>query len=255
MEIKSINIIGAGNVAFYLVHKLSPQICVRTVYSRDVSHALILAQKASAQAVDRISELSLEVDLNIICVKDDAIKAIVEQLPKSITTIHTSGAIDISMLSKFEKSGIIYPLQSISKERIASLGAVPFLIEASSASFEKELLEFVQKYFSTNSIMADSRTRLRIHLAAVFANNFTNYLLIQSKDILDKAGVDFKILEPLMIETIHKAFTGTPLNSQTGPAIRHDHETVKSHLALIEDEKVKALYAMITELIQREFNV
>ena len=252
MEIKSINIIGAGNVAFYLVHKLSPQICVRTVYSRDVSHALILAQKASAQAVDRISELSLEVDLNIICVKDDAIKAIVEQLPKSITTIHTSGAIDISMLSKFEKSGIIYPLQSISKERIASLGAVPFLIEASSASFEKELLEFVQKYFSTNSIMADSRTRLRIHLAAVFANNFTNFFLGKSKDILDEIGVSFRILEPLMIETIKKAFETDPKKSQTGPAKRRDKDTVEIHKNILKDERIREIYVLISRLIENE---
>lgn len=255
MEIKSINIIGSGNVACYLVHKLSPQICVRTVYSRDLSHAAELAKKASALAVDNISELSQEVDLNIICVKDDAIRESIAQLPNSIRTIHTSGAIDISILSKFEKSGIIYPLQSISKERISSLTEVPFLIEASSASFENELLDFVQKYFSDNSIKADSKTRLKIHLAAVLANNFTNYLLIQSKVILDSAGVDFKILEPLMLETIHKAFTREPLKSQTGPAIRQDSETIKSHLNLIEDEKVRALYVMITELIQREFNV
>jgi predicted short-subunit dehydrogenase-like oxidoreductase (DUF2520 family) len=130
------------------------------------------------------------------------------------------------------------------------LTEVPFLIEASSASFENELLDFVQKYFSNNSIKADSKTRLRIHLAAVFANNFTNFFLTKSKDILDEAGVNYRILEPLMTETIKKAFEIDPKKSQTGPAQRGDMQTLEIHKNLIKEQPLREVYVLISKLIE-----
>lgn len=251
MEIKRINIIGAGNVANYLVHSLQSKIKVLTIYSKHLSHARELADKISAKAVDNLDQLAQDVDLNVVCVKDDAIQDIIYKLPKSVAAVHTSGALALNVFTDFEKYGILYPLQTISKARVNELAEVPFLIESNDSDFEKDLLQFC-KLCSEHSLIVTSENRLKIHLAAVFANNFANYFLSKAKDVLDRADIDFKILQPLMNETIHKAFEINPRESQTGPAKRGDEKTLKLHESLIEDKELRDVYTIISSLIKKE---
>ncbi|MBL7897165.1 MAG: DUF2520 domain-containing protein [Crocinitomicaceae bacterium] len=255
MDITRINIIGAGNVANYLVHKLGSDIQVVNVYSRTLSHASNLATIANAIPIDQIELIDNTVDLNIICVKDDAVKEIIKHLSKNVLTVHTSGSLDISILDSFTNFGIIYPLQTISKNRINKIGEIPFLVEANNQDVERILLEFTMNQFSKQSLLVDSKTRLQIHIAAVIANNFTNYLLLKSEEILNQSGVDFQILRPLLNETINKAFESGPTNSQTGPAFRNDKKTIELHMQKLSDTHVKELYKLMTELIQKDFNV
>lgn len=253
MAIKSVNIIGSGNVAHYLIHALSQHVRIQTIYSKDFNRAKTLAEIAKSIPVNDLGLLNSGSDLNIVCVKDDSIENTLKQLSKLSSVVLTSGAIEMDVMSEFKTHGILYPLQSISKDRIAKLKDVPFLIEANSSEFESELLQF-SNYFSVKSIVVNSSIRKRIHLSAVFANNFSNFFLTEAKRILDDAGVDFKILQPLMIETIAKAFELGPEKSQTGPAKRGDQKTITLHERLLMNEKLKDLYLLITELIQEQSN-
>lgn len=250
--IKRVNIIGAGNVAYYFCEQLQSKVDIVTIFSQHLENSNAISQKYKSVGVNDLSRLSADVDLNIVCVKDDVLTTILKKLDKKIPVVHTSGSRGIDLMKDFETCGIFYPLQTISKNRAQEKISVPFLIEANSTKFGEALMQFCRTYFSSDAIFANSETRAQIHLAAVFANNFTNFLLSVSKDILDKKQIDFKILEPLMKETINKAFQTNPNDAQTGPAKRKDVELMDDQLRRIESEELKELYKLISKLIAKK---
>lgn len=248
MKINSVNIIGAGRVGLTLIKLLDGSgVKIKSVMT---SRSLEIIFKQDFRTVTKVEELDPEVDLNIICVKDDAIGELVKRMPKRIPAVHTSGSVSISVFEGFQKSGIFYPLQTFSKDRDLELKSSYFLLEA-SGEFEQELREFCENYFTNNILFCNSEQRKKIHLAAVFANNFINHLLLCSKEILDQEEIDFKILEPLVKETISKAFDVGPLTAQTGPAVRNDLLTLKNHLEMLKDENLKNIYKLLTESIRK----
>ncbi len=95
-----------------------------------------------------------------------------------------------------------------------------------------------------------SEKRLKIHLAAVFASNFSNYLYGVADGLLSGTGLSLKNLEHLMLETVQKAVSMPPKQAQTGPAIRNDQEVLRKHERLLEDSpELHRLYQQISELI------
>jgi predicted short-subunit dehydrogenase-like oxidoreductase (DUF2520 family) len=251
--IQSVNIIGTGNVASYLAYRLGGKISIRAVYSRTPDAKIDWAEALNLKMVYAVSDLP-ESDLTIICIKDDAIHDIAALLDASVSVVHTSGSIPMQVLSGHENHGILYPLQTISKERVSHLSGFPFLVEANQKTFESTLLNFATTHLSSQSVITTSESRARIHLAAVFANNFSNYFLIKAKEILDKPGVDFQLLKPLLQETIDKAFAIGPEKAQTGPAKRNDQAVIQKQAALIEDEALREIYLKLTALIAKQFN-
>lgn len=247
--IKKINLIGAGNVATHFGKNLNKKIDIKTVYSHSIENAQNLAGQISSKGVNQISDLSLDVDLNIVCVKDDAIKDIVLSLPTSIPIVHTSGSIGMDVFSSFKNYGILYPLQTFSKNSDLLISKVPFLLEGNSESFVNDLITFCKNNLSIHTQVADSKTRQQIHLSAVISNNFMTALLRESEIILNQNNLDVSLLKPLLFETLKKSFENHPLESQTGPAKRLDFKVMNSHLQLIEQEKLKQLYQLLSELI------
>ena len=232
-DITSVNIIGAGNVGTHLCNHLSNRVEVKTFYQRKDGHSL--------------SDLP-EVDLNIICVNDDAIIEVSQELDKSIPTIHTSGSVKMEVFGDFDEYGILYPLQSFTKGCDIDLSTVPFLIEANSQSFERILNSFAKKHLSNTVIYANSEERSKIHLAAVFASNFTTYMLKISQDLL--GDVDVEILKPLVMEVIDKSFDIGAGKALTGPAVRGDQEVINKHLLMLKDKQTYyRIYQVITEAI------
>lgn len=247
--IKAINIIGSGNVGTHLALYLKDKVNVRTIFSQSIINAEKLANKINSQAVNHLSDLQQDVDLNLICVKDDVIVDISEHLPKNIPVVHTSGSVSIDVLSRFTNYGILYPLQTFSKTSGVDVGAIPFLIEANSDSFYGEIYQFCSKNLSTKIIKANSDLRQQIHLSAVISNNFITALLVESEKILKKNNLSIEILKPLIQETIIKSFNNSPLKAQTGPAKRKDLDIINKHVDLIDDKKLKQIYQLMTQLI------
>ena len=250
--IQTINIIGSGNVAHYLGLSLKNAVEIRTVFSRDQGHAQELAKKVDSRAISKISDLDDEVDLNIICLPDHVICEIQELLPKHIPVVHTSGMCSIDLLKGFNEFGVLYPLQTISEKRISQIVNPPFLIEANNDQFSDLLELFVSHHLSSNVSSIDSQKRQKLHLAAVYANNFTNHLLSISEKMLMKEGFDLKLFKPLLMETVSKALEMGAEKAQTGPDKRKDANTIATHLELIDNENWKEIYRVLTKGIQEK---
>lgn len=234
-DISSVNIIGAGNVGSHLFEHLSSRVEEMTLFSRKEGKSL--------------NDLPIA-DLNIICVKDDAIQKVAQQLNKNIPTVHTSGSVDLIVLDGFDHYGILYPLQTFTKNRAIDLSNTPFLIESNNSEFTRVLESFAKSHFSSKVLIADSALRSKIHLSAVFAANFTTYMLQISEDILGE--IDAKILEPLVNEVVSKTFDLGAAKALTGPAVRGDQETINKHLNKLKlHPDYHKIYSMLTESIQK----
>jgi len=145
--------------------------------------------------------------------------------------------------------GVFYPLQTFSKNQKINFKDVPICIEANNKK-TLNILSNLAKSVSNNIYFTNSEQRKSLHLAAVFACNFTNHLYSISENILKKENIDFEILKPLIIETANKIKNHSPLEMQTGPAIRNDKEIIKEHLKLLKRNKTEQnIYKLLTENI------
>ena len=241
-------ILGAGNLANHLFQalELSNKIRVVQVYNR--SEASLQNFKNLVDTTTKLADLKVA-DFYIVALKDDAIHKVVDKMNiKSGIVLHTSGAKPIGLLSKFKDFGILYPLQSFSKETSINFKEVPLLFEANSASVLEKLKGFATA-ISDNIYEVNSEQRKAIHVAAVFANNFTNHMYQIASEICETYKVPFSILNPLIEKTANKINEMSPLKAQTGPAVRSDLKTIKAHLELLNSEQ-QTIYKQLTNAIQ-----
>ena len=251
-----ISFIGSGNVAWHMAQALEKaNHTVVEVYSRDRKNASKLAQKLyNANTAANLDFSHSRAELFIIAVSDNALEEVAEQLrvPDRAIVVHTSGTMPLEVLSPLQNAvtGVFYPLQTFTKGKQVNFKAIPICIETSDEKTEKVLSKLAFT-ICENVCFVNSEDRKVLHLAAVFACNFTNHLLTISKCILEKEGLDFAILKPLIQETIEKALLKGPEVSQTGPAVRNDTKTIKNHLSLLKrHDSWREIYELITEDIQ-----
>lgn len=223
---------------------------INQVYSKNIDHAFELADALNAMPCDDMRFITDESDLYIICIKDDFIEAIAKQLNlKNKIVVHTSGSVAMDVLAQFDNYGIFYPLQTFSKETKVNMSEVPFCIEANGNKTQNELLDLA-KVLSTKVYEINSEQRKKIHLAAVFACNFSNYLYSISEAILNENNMDFELLKPLILETAKKIQGNSPKDVQTGPAKRNDQEVLKNHINQLANAKdYQEIYRLITDNI------
>ena len=80
-------------------------------------------------------------------------------------------------------------------------------------------------------------------------------MLTLGSDLSDRAGFSFDELKPLISETFMKAIENGPVNSQTGPAVRNDKNTVRKHLELLSfDHDLQKIYREISRSIYNYHN-
>ena len=241
---KKIILIGAGNVAHHLGLSLfgaGHQII--QVISKTQNSAKRLAEKLNTDFGTDITNIK-RADFVLIAINDDAIASVAAQI-KNIPFAHTSGSVSI------ENAGVFYPLQTFSKNSPLDLKKVPFCISAKDIDFENTLLE-VAKSISNFVYITNKKQRKTLHLAAVFACNFSNQMYAVAEDLLKKSDLDFEMLKPLITETANKIKNLSPSNAQTGPAKRNDLETIKKQINLLEDDDLKAIYNLITAQILKQ---
>jgi predicted short-subunit dehydrogenase-like oxidoreductase (DUF2520 family) len=149
---------------------------------------------------------------------------------------------------------VFYPLQSFTKKRSVDFKNIPILVEASNVAFEKQLVKLASDLSNTVKVM-DSKSRLYLHLAAVIANNFVNYLATEAYEILEDQKIDGSLIRPLMLESILRLENNHPIEMQTGPAKRNDKEVLKKHEELLNSKpKLQSLYRQISQLIMQRYN-
>lgn len=249
-----ITFIGAGNVAWHLAQAFEKAGCrIDAVYSRNVRRAKELADIClNAYATDQLNFSQSTSEIFIISVTDDAVPeiAIILQLPENSVLVHTSGTQPLRVLAAHPRTGVLYPLQTFSKNRPTDVAAIPFCIEAGDAETEAVLLKLAQR-ISGNVQVVSSEKRRTLHVAAVFACNFVNYLLTTAQRITSREQLPFELLAPLIRETVEKALhAGNPAAVQTGPAARNDRQTIENHIEYLSAfPREQEIYRLLTESI------
>lgn len=245
--------IGAGNVATHMATAMSA--CgfnVIQIYSRTDESARILASKIgeSTTYTNQISNINPNADIYIFSLKDSVLQEIASSItPNSGIWVHTAGSMPLEIFEGLNQHyGVIYPLQTFSKNKPLDWSNVPIFLEASDQK-TLDILYGVALQISSKVYELSSEKRKYVHLTGVFACNFTNYMYSVSADILKKADLPFDVALPLIEETCNKVHTLSPIEAQTGPAVRYDENVMKKHLNLIDDEQLKELYRLMSEKI------
>ncbi|WP_454667084.1 Rossmann-like and DUF2520 domain-containing protein [Acinetobacter calcoaceticus] len=253
-----ISLIGSGRVAFHLAQALLAQgHNIVQVYARDFEKTQKFAEKIQAKACQSLQDFQIS-DLIILAVSDSAIAELTKQVhelfPETLM-VHTSGSTNIEVISHVhEKAGVFYPLQTFSFEREVDWSATPLFVEAIYKD-DLILLSDLANSLSNRVYQYTSKQRLTLHLAAVFACNFSNYCFDMAKQVTDEEQVDFSLLYPLIIETAKKATENNPKQMQTGPAVRGDQNILAMHqdlLAQAERDDLKRVYQLLSDgILQR----
>ncbi len=212
---------------------------------------MLFSRNADAAEIHLLDDFDPgDFEFSLLCLPDDVIKEFSDTIQKSdCTIIHMSGARPISDLGTHENRGVVYPLQTFTKEKTVDFSSFPIFIEG-TGNTEKPIFSFVRS-FSTDVRLMSSENRAKLHLAAVFACNFTNHMYHISDIILSEIGISLKDFKHLASETLDKAVELTPKKSQTGPAARDDFETMSNHVRMIENKDWQEIYELISQDIRK----
>ncbi len=259
----NIVVIGIGNVAYHIADSFSSSKFVNIVQTfnhRNTKEAKGFAKQFHCELVTQYSKIVTDADVYIIAVKDDAIAEVAKNLValklKGII-VHTSGSIDLSVLKNTSQNiGVYYPLQTFYKSASINWKTTPLLLEGNSKKVELTL-KHIANSVSNKVKIVDSKKRLQIHLAAVFACNFTNAMYVSAYQIIENnlSKRDTDLLLPIMQHSFQKLEKIHPVKAQTGPAMRNDKVVMKKHLELIKQNKqLTAAYKTLSDLIVSQQN-
>lgn len=255
MALPTISFVGTGNVAWHLAPALdNAGYSVREVFGRQKKNMLALTERLyQAEPKNTLDFSESNTSIFFLCVSDDSIQEVAQEiiLPEDGLLIHCSGSqpLDILNYAATSRTAVFYPLQTFSKSKRISFNDVPIFIETEDKETERQLME-MGKSISTKVNVISSEHRKALHIAAVFASNFTNHMLSISKDLANKNNLDFELLKPLVAETISKSLAIGPENSQTGPAARHDMQVLDHHMEFLQDDLALAeVYKIISQHI------
>lgn len=252
-SMKSIVLLGAGNVASHLCRAINNSLDFKVIQVYNRSKKPLNHFPSTLHKTTSFSEIK-EADLYILAVPDDVIKSFSESLPfRNKLVVHTSGSVAMEALSGKNRKGVFYPLQSFTKNTEVNFSEIPICIEANKES-DLTLLKQLGDSISTHVIEVSSEKREKIHLSAVIVNNFVNYLYQVGNDIMKEQSLSFDLLKPLILETANKINSLTPAEAQTGPAKRNDKKTIEKQLHLLKESPYKDIYQNLTNSILKKYN-
>ena len=242
--------IGAGNLATKLSLALKNNgFNITQVYSKTLQSAENLAKKLGSSFTNSVSEINTNADLFIVALKDDVIEDVLSKINfQNKLIIHCAGSLPLSVLAKYSSNfGVLYPLQTFSKNRDVNFEEIPLFVEANSKKNEEIILSIADKISNTATIL-NSEKRQMLHVSAVFACNFVNYFYTIAADLLESSGIAFEVLRPLIMETAEKVMNMEPEEAQTGPALRFDKKIMEKHMELLNSNKdYQELYMSVSK--------
>jgi predicted short-subunit dehydrogenase-like oxidoreductase (DUF2520 family) len=229
---------------------------VSIIYSRQKENAQMLAAKLQAATpTDSLTFIFYpKTDIYLVCVADAAVPEVVQTatFPPGSVVVHTSGSLPVTVIqnSAISQIGVFYPIQSFNKNQPVNLGQTPIAIEATDSEV-KNLLHALAASISTKVVSLSGADRKKLHLAAVFACNFTNHLLGISREILKQHYLEPDLLKPLITSTIQKAWANDPFEVQTGPAVRGDDNILQDQLQQLQAEPTyQQIYQLLSQSIR-----
>ncbi|WP_455640153.1 Rossmann-like and DUF2520 domain-containing protein [Parabacteroides sp.] len=246
--------VGAGNLATRLslaMQRVGMQI--GQVYSHTEESAGQLAGRLGCPWTTDLSTLQPDADLYVFSLKDTVLEEVIAQVkPNNGLWVHTAGSMPMTVFEGHaSRYGVLYPLQTFSKGREVNFDVIPLFLEANTDK-ESAYLKNIATALSENVRFLSSEKRRHLHLAAVFACNFTNHIYTLAYKLLEKEEIPAEVLLPLIDETVAKIHTMPPAAAQTGPAIRYDENVINKHLAMLDDPDMKAVYELLSRSIYKE---
>lgn len=233
-----VSFIGAGNVATRMAARL-----------RELGAEIV---QTCSRTGTPVSELDPDrADLIILAVSDDAIVPILAEVSSAgkALWVHTAGSVGIDVFDpvKFPRHGVLYPLQTMLKDKPVDWARVPLLVEGDAQ------VEEIARRMSPSVARLDSESRRRLHAAAVIGCNMVMYLWSLSKEITDRAGLPFEMLHPLLQMTLDRALTAGPKAAMTGPAKRGDLRTINRHIKALPQD-IADTYRQLSEQILKQYH-
>lgn len=209
----------------------------------------------SARDVDLLYKNPGSFELILLCVSDDSIAAVSQSLsPFDGIVAHVSGATPLTNIDEtHQKRAVFYPLMSLKGNNPIEAETIPFCLEATDGDTLYTLQNLVSK-LGANAYSIDSEARKSLHLAAVLSHNFSNHLFHKAKMVMDEAGLDFRILLPLLENALQSLKSMDPKDLQTGPAMRNDEATLNRHLTMLHDQNSIDIYKLLTKSIQDTYD-
>ena len=247
-----VTLIGAGNLATQLGKSLKKAgVIISQVYSRTEDSARTLGELLEAEWLTDIKALHDEADIYIFSVKDSVLCELISEVCKGRGDklfLHTAGSMPMSCFAgKALRYGVFYPMQTFSKTKDVDFERIPVFIEGNSIETEDVIRSLANK-LTQRVIRLSSADRKYLHLAGVWACNFTNYCYAVASDILGEHGIPFDVMLPLINETTDKIQKISPMEAQTGPAVRGDRNVMSKQLELMNGkEDLQELYQMLSK--------
>ena len=248
-------LIGSGKVALQLANAFAnvgrP---IEQVFNRSSKGKAQIRPFIKGNFITDLSNLVRDADYYILAVSDDAIEELSNQLiieHESAVICHTSGNVSMDVFqTKFVNYGCFYPLQSFTKEHLLSFQEIPIFISANHDRSNKALQDLAN-LISNRVVSISDEERSKLHVPAVFVNNFVNHIFVQAYDYCQQESLDFEHLIPLIEETVARIKRGEhPVSYQTGPAVRGDLQTIKEHRRKLKNNvQLRRLYNYITQHI------
>ena len=270
--------LGSGNLAtnLSLALKAAGEEIIQ-LFSRTQENAQALADKLHCASCTSINDIRSDADVYIFSVKDDALPSLIKQLSEHLAShqhpisplgaggathhpifLHTAGSVPMSVFPEtmhYElctmNYGVLYPMQTFSKNRSVNFREIPCFIEASDNNTLEEIKGIASK-ISDHVLEMSSEKRRKLHLAAVFACNMTNHCYRLAEKVLEEEGIDFSLYLPLIEETANKVKELSPRKAQTGPMVRYDKTIMDAQIALINDERTRQIYRLMADSIHED---
>lgn len=253
----NISILGSGNVATLLSKALiKAGHAIDAVYSRNAEHAQALAHAIGCPYATNRTDLLPQSDIYLFALKDDSLTSVIQQLLQNNhaikgTWVHTAGSIPLAVFPPSVQSGVLYPMMTLSKDKDVDFKTIPLFVEGSTSQ-SLRMVEDLANELSDSVFLLDSTKRKKLHLAAVFANNFTNHCCTLAYHLLEKNGIAPTVLLPIIDETAQKLHHLSPTEAQTGPAKRWDEKVMSEQLCELADEaELQEIYRLMSQSIHQ----
>ena len=246
--------LGSGNLATRLSLEMHRKgMTIGQVYSYTPENARQLAGRLGCLWTSDLEAIETDADLYVFSLKDTVLANVITRIrPNDGLWVHTAGSMPMDIFSGHTANyGVLYPMQTFSKMREVDFSVIPFFIEANTSESASKLQQLAEK-LSGNVRFLSSDKRKNLHLAAVFACNFTNHIYALAVKLLEQQDIPADVLLPLIDETVAKIHTMPPRVAQTGPAIRYDENVINKHLAMLGDSDMRSIYRLISQSIHKE---
>ena len=248
-------LVGAGNMATAIAYALKEGGNTPVaVWSRTLESAAMLGDRVGCAFTDDLASLPAA-DIVIISVADSALRdvaaAVAQRYPDALL-LHTAGSISMETLHEAgaTRYGVLYPMQTVNKNNVTSLRNITTFIEGCDDTVTAQI-EKIALLVSEKVVYATSEQRCSLHVAAVFACNFPNAVYNMAYELMQRNGLPFDAMLPLIDEAARKVHRMTPLEAQTGPARRADNNVMNAHKAMLDSELANVYETLSNYIMKR----